>query len=77
MQDRPTSKLRAWRKGSKMTVSEAALRAGVTRQTWHKWERGGTIPPERFMAKLAEMTAGDVTPNDFDALPACAEGQAA
>jgi DNA-binding XRE family transcriptional regulator len=76
MSDATVSKLRAWREGAGLSVSRAAANAGVARQTWHSWERGGSIPPARYMPKLHEMTGGAVTPNDFHAL-APAEGQAA
>lgn len=46
-------------------MADCAAQVPVTRQTWHSWERGGSVPPERLMARLVEMTAGAVQPNDF------------
>jgi DNA-binding XRE family transcriptional regulator len=69
------AKLKAWRAEHALSAADAARRMGVTRQTWHSWERGASIPPARFMVKLNQLTSGMVTANDFYCLPA--EGIAA
>lgn len=43
--------------------------AGVTRQTWDRWERGASRPTPSLMPALFDLTAGAVTANDFYDLP--------
>lgn len=59
------NKLKSWRESQGKTVAQCAADVPVTRQTWHSWERGGSVPPERLMTRLVEMTKGAVQPNDF------------
>lgn len=73
MMDRPESKLRTWRIGAGLSVVEAAARVKVSRQTWHGWERGATIPPVSLMQRIFDLTGGAVTANDFYDLPSPSE----
>jgi DNA-binding XRE family transcriptional regulator len=77
MNDPAENKLRQWRVRQPRLVNDLAREIGCTRQTWHSWETGGNIPSAEFMAKLVEITNGVVQPNDFYALPAPSEEQAA
>ena len=63
------NKLRRWRREGGITVMNAAASIGVTRQTWHSWERGASIPPPALMQRIVAMTSGAVTANDFYDLP--------
>jgi predicted transcriptional regulator len=57
--------LKKWRKAKGLSVPAASEMVPCTRQTWYSWERGGSRPPEHFMARIVELTGGAVTPNDF------------
>lgn len=69
MHELPKSKLRCWRLAEGLSVVAAAARIGVSRQTWHAWERGDNIPPGAMMRRLFDLTGGQVTANDFYHLP--------
>lgn len=62
-------KLRSWRRAQALSVQDAAARVPVSRQTWHSWERGGSIPPDQLMRRVFEITGGAMQPNDFYDLP--------
>ena len=57
--------LKRWRLAQDRTVSDLAGLIPCTRQTWHSWERGASIPPPVMMAALVALTDGAVTANDF------------
>lgn len=57
--------LKKWRESQAKNVLALATEIGVTRQTWYSWERGASVPPERLMAALVDLTKGAVQPNDF------------
>ncbi len=57
--------LTAWRNSVGISVFEAAKKAGVTRQSWYRWERGASLPDAQAMRKIFEMTDGKVTANHF------------
>jgi DNA-binding transcriptional regulator YiaG len=61
--------LKAWRTAQAVPVPELAAQIGCARQTWYSWERGTSIPQSDQMVRIVEMTAGQVTPNDFYDLP--------
>lgn len=46
--------VREWRRVKGYTVSEAAVRCGVTRTTIWRWERGRTVPPRRRWMEILE-----------------------
>lgn len=60
-----TNALKSWRQGRGLGVTEAADMVPCTRQTWHSWEAGRSIPPKDMMARVVAITEGAVTPNDF------------
>lgn len=57
--------LKDWRTQDGRTVQELAAHVGVSRVTWHDWERGGSVPRRDAMAKLVELTEGRVQPASF------------
>lgn len=63
-------KLRNWRRQNSLTQAAAAEMMGVARRTWLQWEQGSIIPGPAHMIELVRITAGEVLPNDFYALPA-------
>lgn len=65
----PIWKLKDWRTGVGMTQAEAGERLGVTRFCWMAWESGRKMPRYAEMIAIYRLTDGEVTPNDFYALP--------
>lgn len=65
MKQETQSALRKWRLDAGLTVADAAEKAKVTRQTWHSWESGRSIPPARYMLAIKTMTDGAVKADDF------------
>lgn len=60
--------LRTWRKDANLTLEEAAPLLAVSVGSLSRIERGEQWPDRAFFERLAEVTNGAVTPNDF--LPA-------
>jgi len=65
----PIWKLKAWRTEQGLTQAEAGERVGVTRFCWMAWECGRKMPRYAEMIAIYVLTDGEVTPNDFYALP--------
>lgn len=42
--------------GTGLTLREASARIGVSMQTWHRWEKGKTVPKSKEI--LIKMIAG-------------------
>lgn len=77
MSIQPQNALRKWREAQGLSVVAAAAMVPVARQTWHSWERFATVPPQRFMLRLAEISGGVLQPNHFYILPNTQTRQAA
>lgn len=73
--------LRDWRFERKLSLGAVAKRVAEAtgRKTnaavVHRWERGAQIPRRLEMVALYLLSGGQVTPNDFYALPALPERQ--
>lgn len=46
-------------------IAEFAKSISVSVQAIHRYSRGERVPRPAIMAKITEVTAGAVTPNDF------------
>ena len=57
--------LPAFRESRRLSAAEFGRRAGVAHSTVLRWEDGSTFPSRRALARIAEITGGEVTPNDF------------
>jgi hypothetical protein len=61
-------RMRSYRKRLGLSITEAALRAGVDESSWGSWERIGLIPWERYRTLVDEFLAQQVkahaTPDD-------------
>ena len=58
-------RLEQWIKDNKMTQQDFAERIGTTQGCVSRWCAGTAIPRPEVMAKIVELTGGDVQPNDF------------
>lgn len=47
------------------TLEEFGKLIGATKSTVSKWENGLAVPRRAYVAKIAEITKGKVTPADF------------
>ncbi len=56
--------LRDWRKLNNITQHELGQRVGVKWLTVSRWERGICIPQPRTVAKVREITGGEVDYQD-------------
>ena len=57
--------LAEWMSQQGLTEAQAALRFGVTQAAVNKYRRRLRIPRPAVMRRIAEVTGGAVTPNDF------------
>lgn len=58
-------RLKEYRQRAGLSQSELADMLGTTQATVQRWETSRHIPRQREMQRIAEKTAGAVTPNDF------------
>lgn len=58
-------KLRDYMVREKLTYQAVADAVGVNVAQIHRWANGTTMPPIRQTARLAKVTNGEVTANDF------------
>jgi DNA-binding transcriptional regulator YdaS (Cro superfamily) len=58
-------KLAAWLNDRSMSAAEFADKVGVHRSTVGRWIDGEVKPSWDQLPKIQELTAGQVTPNDF------------
>jgi len=57
--------LREWREKKGLTVTELARILEADKSAVSRWENGERFPSRRFLKKIAEVTKGEVTANDF------------
>jgi len=57
--------LREWREKKGLTMVELARMLGVDKSAVSRWESGERFPSRRSLKKIAEVTGGEVTANDF------------
>lgn len=57
--------LRTWRKDQGFTIEQMAERLDVSVGSLSRIERDDQWPDREFLARVAEVTEGAVTPNDF------------
>lgn len=60
-----SQKLKAWRKANGVTAEALAAKVNRLPRQVYRWEDGTSIPEPPIMALLAEITGGEVQPNDF------------
>lgn len=60
-----THALTKFRQENNLTLDALGERIGATKGMVSKWEAGKAFPRRRFIAKIAEVTAGKVSANDF------------
>lgn len=62
-------KLKDWREANGRSVEDVAAVLECTRQAVYNYERpledGGRLPDAKRLELVGEMTAGEVTPNDW------------
>lgn len=58
-------KLRDYMAANGLTAKAFAESVGSTEFAVTKWVRGERRPSESFMARIADVTGGEVMPNDF------------
>lgn len=68
-------KLNAYLADKKMSVADFAKLVPVDPVTVHRWISGGRFPM-KHLAKIAEITQGAVTANDFVTVPPADAGTA-
>ncbi len=71
-----THALTKFRQENDLTLDALGERIGATKGMISKWEAGKAFPRRRFIAKIAEVTSGQVSANDFiraDEFPEAAE----
>ena len=61
--------LSAYQAKHSLTVAELARTCGVTVQALHRYMWRGRIPETAVLARILAATKGEVTPNDFFAIP--------
>ena len=59
------ARLRAWRMRKGMSQVDLARKFKTTPQVVYDWEKGRKTPDLESMAKIVEITAGEVRPGDF------------
>lgn len=52
-----------WNRIRRLSISEAARRAGVKPAVWQDWEEGKKIPTRENMVRVCDITG--LMPNDF------------
>lgn len=57
--------LKAWRVSQGLSLADAALKVGTTRQVWHAWETAKRRPRQPYMARIRSVTGGAVTADAF------------
>jgi len=57
--------LKEWIKEKEMTQQEVADALGVAQGLVSSWCNGERLPRPENMAKIVELTGGEVQPNDF------------
>ena len=67
--------LRAWRNERGLTRRQFADRIGVQPNAIVKWERGERTPRPESIRRIADVTCGEVTANDFIDLHGGSEGK--
>lgn len=68
-------KLQAYLDQSGVSKDELAEQLGVHPITIYKYVRGDRVPEPGVMVKIAEITKGQVTPNDFYDIPDAKRGR--
>lgn len=68
------SKLRTWRREAGLTIEAVAAKLRVSVGSLSRIERGEQWPDRQFFERMASLTNGDVTANDF--LPAASASKA-
>lgn len=58
-------KLAEYLKNTNQTVTAFAAKLGVTQSAVTKWALGKTFPRKNALDRIAALTAGQVTANDF------------
>lgn len=58
-------KLRSWRKSEGLTLATLAERIETDEASLSRYERGERMPNQETMRKIAQVTGGAVTANDF------------
>lgn len=58
-------RLQTWREGVGKERADVARACGVTAEAVRLWEVGERMPRRDQMATIAELSGGQVTPNDF------------
>jgi transcriptional regulator with XRE-family HTH domain len=66
------SDLKSWREGQKISRADLGEKLGVTAVAVGRYE-SGRVPEPAVLQRLIEITAGDVTANDFFDIPQPAE----
>ncbi|MDE3015719.1 MAG: pyruvate dehydrogenase (acetyl-transferring) E1 component subunit alpha [Pseudomonadota bacterium] len=62
-------KLEAYLAETRQSIESFAQEAGISAQAIYKYLRGERIPRKEFLTRLAKITGGEVTANDFLDLP--------
>lgn len=52
-----------------LSVGDMADKIGVTPSAVYLWINGSRVPDRKYMAKIFDLTDGQVQPNDFYELP--------
>lgn len=72
--------IKAWREREGLSQSACAKRIGVDQGLLSKWERHLVVPGGEWMARIVEVTKGEVQPKDLLQLPGvkeCAQQESA
>jgi transcriptional regulator with XRE-family HTH domain len=72
----PGMNIAAYRDSRGITQAELAAELSVTQSTVARWE-AGSMPARDMLARIAEITGGQVMPNDWIDIPAVASQDAA
>ncbi len=62
-------KLEAYLNKTHQSIEDFAQEAGISAQAIYKYLRGERLPRKEFLNRLAAVTNGEVTANDFLDLP--------
>lgn len=57
--------LKEWIEKNEKTIKEVADTLGVSEMNVYRYIAGSNIPRPENMAKIVELTGGEVQPNDF------------
>ena len=66
-------KLEAYLAKTQQSIEAFAQEAGISAQAIYKYLRGERIPRKEFLTRLAKITGGEVTANDFIDMPSRSE----